>query len=104
MRLLILPALTLQLQKTAKIGEIFGKLPPPLPPPQSGRSFHDQYSLFRKKKKELGCPSFLWNFAYFSVQFPCFIIWMMSIRSMCLNNHPGFDNVCSRVVLCGFIT
>lgn len=29
-------------------------------------------------------------------QFPCFILWMMSIRRMCLNNHPGFDNVCSR--------
>ncbi|XP_062228201.1 ALBINO3-like protein 2, chloroplastic [Phragmites australis] len=92
MRLSILPALTLQLQKTAKIGELFRKLPPPLPPPLSGRSFRDQFSLFQKKRKELGCPSFLWNFAYFSVQFPCFILWMMSIRSMCLNNHPGFDN------------
>ncbi|KAL6898076.1 hypothetical protein ACP4OV_006672 [Aristida adscensionis] len=92
MRLLIFPVLTLQIQKTAKIGQLFPKLPPPFPPPLSGRSFRDQYSLFQKKRKELGCPSFLWNFAYFSVQFPCFILWMMSIRSMCLNNHPGFNN------------
>ncbi|KAL6606119.1 hypothetical protein ACP70R_041772 [Stipagrostis hirtigluma subsp. patula] len=92
MRLLILPTLILQIQKTAKIGELFQKLPPPIPPPLSGRSFRDQYSLFRKKRKELGCPSFLWNFAYLSVQFPCFFLWMMSIRTMCLNNHPGFDN------------
>ncbi|TVU12361.1 hypothetical protein EJB05_46002, partial [Eragrostis curvula] len=92
MRLLILPVLTLQLQKATKIGELSRKLPPPIPPPLSGVSFRDQFSLFRKKRKELGCPSFLWNFAYFLVQFPCFILWMMSIRSMCLTNHPGFDN------------
>ncbi|XP_066380089.1 ALBINO3-like protein 2, chloroplastic isoform X5 [Miscanthus floridulus] len=92
MRLLILPALIVQLQKTAKIGEVFRKLSTSLPTPQPGNNFREQYALFQKKKKELGCPSFLWNFAYFSVQFPCFILWMMSIRSMCLNNHPGFDN------------
>ncbi|CAD6340100.1 unnamed protein product [Miscanthus lutarioriparius] len=92
MRLLILPALIVQLQKTAKIGEIFRKLSTSLPTPQPGNNFPEQYALFQKKRKELGCPSFLWNFAYFSVQFPCFILWMMSIRNMCLNNHPGFDN------------
>ncbi|CAD6337527.1 unnamed protein product [Miscanthus lutarioriparius] len=92
MRLLILPALIVQLQKIAKIGEVFRKLSTSLPTPQPGNNFREQYALFQKKKKEFGCPSFLWNFAYFSVQFPCFILWMMSIRSMCLNNHPGFDN------------
>ncbi|XP_037466953.1 ALBINO3-like protein 2, chloroplastic [Triticum dicoccoides] len=92
MRLIILPALIVQFHKTAKIGQLFRKLPPPLPPPLSGRSYRDQYSLFQKKRRELGCPSFLWNFAYFSVQFPCFILWMASIRSMCLSNHPGLDN------------
>ncbi|KAF8733064.1 hypothetical protein HU200_015425 [Digitaria exilis] len=91
MRLLILPALIVQLHKTAKIGEILQKLATSLPPPQPGSNFRDQYSLFQRKK-ELGCPSFFWNFTYFSVQFPCFILWMMSIRTMCLNNHPGFDN------------
>jgi len=39
-----------------------------LPPPQPGSNFREQYLLFRRKKEELGCPSFLWNFAYFSVQ------------------------------------
>ncbi|WVZ82313.1 hypothetical protein U9M48_029588 [Paspalum notatum var. saurae] len=95
MRLLILPALMVQLQKTAKIDEILRKLSTSSHRPQPGSNFHEQFVLFQKKKKELGCPSFLWNFTYFSVQFPCFIIWMMSVRSMCLNNHPGFDNVCS---------
>uniref|UniRef100_A0ACD5XXH2 Uncharacterized protein n=1 Tax=Avena sativa TaxID=4498 RepID=A0ACD5XXH2_AVESA len=88
MRLVILPALILQLHKKAEIGEILRKLPPPPP----GMSVRDQYSLFQKKKRELGCPSFIWNFAYFAVQFPCFILWMGSIRSMCLTNHPGLDN------------
>ncbi|PUZ61999.1 hypothetical protein GQ55_4G323400 [Panicum hallii var. hallii] len=92
MRLFILPTLIVQLQKTAKIGQIMQKLSPSLPPPQPGSNFREQYALFQRKMKELGCPSFLWNFAYFSVQFPCFILWMMSIRSMCLNHHPGFDN------------
>ncbi|TKW19984.1 hypothetical protein SEVIR_4G055900v4 [Setaria viridis] len=92
MRLLILPALMVQLQKTAKIGQIIQKVSTSLPPPQPGSNLREQYTLFWRKRKELGCPSFLWNFAYFSVQFPCFILWMMSIRSMCLNNHPGFDN------------
>lgn len=92
MRLWILPVLIVQLQKTAEIGEVFRKVSTSLPPPQPGSNFREQYTLFQKKKKELGCPSFIWNFAYFLVQFPCFILWMTSIRSMCLNNHPGFDN------------
>uniref|UniRef100_A0A0D9WME3 ALBINO3-like protein 2, chloroplastic n=1 Tax=Leersia perrieri TaxID=77586 RepID=A0A0D9WME3_9ORYZ len=92
MRLLILPVLITQIKKAARIGELLPELPPPIPPPLSGRSFRDQFSLYRKKREELGCPSFLWNWAYFSVQFPCFILWMSTIRTMCLSNHPGLDN------------
>ncbi|KAF0901618.1 hypothetical protein E2562_003589 [Oryza meyeriana var. granulata] len=92
MRLLILPVLITQIKKAAKIGELLPELPPPLPPPLSGRSFRDQFSLYQTKRRELGCPSFLWNWAYFSVQFPCFILWMSTIRTMCLSNHPGLDN------------
>ncbi|URE39848.1 hypothetical protein MUK42_06135 [Musa troglodytarum] len=54
-------------------------------------SFREQYMLLQKKRRELGCPSFLWNFAFFTVQVPCFLLWMTSIRRMCLDNHPGFD-------------
>ncbi|RLM54664.1 ALBINO3-like protein 2, chloroplastic [Panicum miliaceum] len=68
MRLFILPTLIVQLQKTAKIGQIMQKLSPSLPPPQPGSNFREQYALFQRKMKELRCPSFLWNFAYFSVQ------------------------------------
>uniref|UniRef100_A0A0E0L8F3 Uncharacterized protein n=1 Tax=Oryza punctata TaxID=4537 RepID=A0A0E0L8F3_ORYPU len=92
MRLLILPVLITQIKKAARIGELLPELPPPFPPPLSGRSFRDQFSLYQKKRRELGCPSFLWNCAYFSVQFPCFILWMSTIRTMCLSNHPGLDN------------
>ncbi|KAG8093852.1 hypothetical protein GUJ93_ZPchr0012g21612 [Zizania palustris] len=92
MRLLILPVLIIQIKKAARIGELFPELPPPFPPPLSGRSFRDQFSLFRKRRRELGCPSFLWNWAYVLVQFPCFILWMSTIRMMCLSNHPGLDN------------
>lgn len=27
------------------------------------------------------------------VQFPCFLLWMASIRTMCLDHHPGFESV-----------
>ncbi|URE39849.1 hypothetical protein MUK42_06135 [Musa troglodytarum] len=91
LRLSLLPMLIVQLRKAQEIALFFPKLPPPFPPPLSGRSFREQYMLLQKKRRELGCPSFLWNFAFFTVQVPCFLLWMTSIRRMCLDNHPGFD-------------
>ncbi|PKA61310.1 ALBINO3-like protein 3, mitochondrial [Apostasia shenzhenica] len=87
----LLPVLILQLKKMAKFAAIITKVPPPMPRPLSWRSFRELYWDFNKKKKELGCPSYLWNFAFFSVQLPCFLLWMSSIRRMCLDHHPGFD-------------
>ncbi|RWV99633.1 hypothetical protein GW17_00037451, partial [Ensete ventricosum] len=91
LRLSLLPVLIVQLRKAQEIALFFPKLPPPFPPPLSGRSFREQYMLFQRKRRELGCPSYLWNFAFFTVQVPCFLLWMTSIRRMCLDNHPGFD-------------
>lgn len=92
LRVSLLPVLILQLKKAGEIAQLFPKLPPPFPPPLSGRSFREQFLLFQKKRRELGCPSFLWNFAFFSVQVPCFLLWMTTIRRMCLDNHPGLDS------------
>ncbi|KAJ6906215.1 ALBINO3-like protein 2 [Populus alba x Populus x berolinensis] len=62
------------------------------PPPLSGRrSYIEQISLFRNERRAIGCPSYLWFLAFLSVQIPCFLLWMTSIRRMCLDNHPGFD-------------
>ncbi|XXG68942.1 hypothetical protein AAC387_Pa06g1924 [Persea americana] len=91
LRLTILPVLILQLKKLQRMSELLPKLPPPLPPPLSGRSFREQYLLFRKERKAVGCPSQLWSFAPFFVQAPCFILWMMSVRRMSLDHHVGFD-------------
>ncbi|XP_043695285.1 ALBINO3-like protein 2, chloroplastic isoform X2 [Telopea speciosissima] len=91
LRLAILPVLIVQLRKMKKISELFPKMPPPLPPPFSGKSYIEQYLLFRKEKRAIGCPSFLWSFATFAVQVPCFLLGMASIRKMSLDHHPGFD-------------
>ncbi|KAG1331552.1 ALBINO3-like protein 2, chloroplastic [Cocos nucifera] len=92
LRVSLLPVLILQLKKAVEIAKLFPKLPPPLPPPLSGRSFRDQFLLFQKKRQELGCPSFLWNFAFLTVQVPSFLLWMTAIRRMCLDNHSGLDS------------
>ncbi|CBI17666.3 hypothetical protein AAG906_013567 [Vitis piasezkii] len=92
LRIALFPILVLQLKKMKRIAELLPKLPPPLPPPLSGRSYFDQISLFRKEKRAIGCPSFLWFLASLSTQVPCFILWMMSIRWMSLDHHPGFDS------------
>ncbi|KAL2243118.1 UNVERIFIED_CONTAM: ALBINO3-like protein 3, mitochondrial [Sesamum indicum] len=67
-------------------------VPPPFPPPLSGRSFRDQIALFWKEKKAAGCPSVFWFISSFTFQVPCFFLWIMSIRRMSLDHHPGFDS------------
>ncbi|GAV80014.1 60KD_IMP domain-containing protein/TPR_2 domain-containing protein/TPR_16 domain-containing protein, partial [Cephalotus follicularis] len=92
MRLTLLPVVILQLQKLQRIAELLPKLPPPLPPFLSGKSYKDQLSLFRRERRAIGCPSYLWFVASFSIQIPCFLLWVTSIRKMALNHHPGFDS------------
>lgn len=43
-------------------------MPPPFPLPSSGITFREQFTLHRRKRRELRCPSYLWSFAFFSVQ------------------------------------
>ncbi|KAL9257615.1 ALBINO3-like protein [Drosera capensis] len=92
LRVTMLPLIILQLHKLKVIGQLFPKLPPPFPPPFSGKSIRDQFSLFRREKKAMGCPSFLWLGASLMVQAPCFLLWLSTIRRMSLGHHPGFDN------------
>ncbi|XP_011072746.1 ALBINO3-like protein 3, mitochondrial isoform X2 [Sesamum indicum] len=92
MRLALFPLVVLQLKKLKRIGEVLPKLPPPFPPPLSGRSFRDQIALFWKEKKAAGCPSVFWFISSFTFQVPCFFLWIMSIRRMSLDHHPGFDS------------
>ncbi|KAF7817748.1 ALBINO3-like protein 2, chloroplastic [Senna tora] len=147
LRIVLLSLLILQLRQLKRIGEFLPTLPPPFPPPQSGRSLKDQFSLFQKERKAVGCPSLLWHLPYITVQstskvevnrcanfiwswlrvlmgwgfssqpahccmlglveekasaklnqpqpahmlVPCFFFWMVSIRMMSLNDHPGFN-------------
>ncbi|KAK1411357.1 hypothetical protein QVD17_37905 [Tagetes erecta] len=91
LRVAILPVLLIQLHKLKRNAELAPKLPPPLPPPFSGKSWIEHYKHFRDKRKEIGCPSFLWIFAYPSVQIPCFILGTASVRQMALDHHPGFE-------------
>ncbi|KAG5529132.1 hypothetical protein RHGRI_029715 [Rhododendron griersonianum] len=91
LRITLLPVLILQLKKSKKIAELLPKLPPPFPPPLSGGSYREQFSLFRKERRAVGCPSYLWLLAYVSVQVPCFFLWMTTVRKMSLDHHTGFD-------------
>ncbi|KAJ6884398.1 ALBINO3-like protein 2 [Populus alba x Populus x berolinensis] len=91
MRMTLFPLLVLQMYKIKQISLCFPKLPPLLPPPLSGRSYWEQITIFRKERRAICCPPFSWFLAYLSVQCPCFLLWMTSIRRMSLNNHPGFD-------------
>ncbi|XP_021282443.1 ALBINO3-like protein 2, chloroplastic isoform X2 [Herrania umbratica] len=92
MRFALLPAVVIHLQKLKRIGELGPKLPSPLPSTMSGRSYMDQILHFRKERKAIGCPSFLWFLAPFFTQVPCLLLWVTSIRRMSLDNHPGFDS------------
>ncbi|XP_042052304.1 ALBINO3-like protein 2, chloroplastic isoform X1 [Salvia splendens] len=91
MRLAIFPLIVLQIKKLRIIGELLPHLPPPIPPPLSGRSFRDQFALFWKEKEAADCPSVFWFFSSVAVQVPCFFLWLMSVRKMSLDHHPGFD-------------
>lgn len=91
LRMALFPLLILQLNKLNRIAELFPKLPPPLPPPLSERSFKDQFMLFWNERRAVGCPSFLWFMAYISIQFPCFLLWMTTVRKMSLDHHTGFE-------------
>ncbi|XP_015056821.1 ALBINO3-like protein 2, chloroplastic [Solanum pennellii] len=91
LRLTLFPFVLLQLHKLKRIGELFPKLPPPLPPPMSGRSLRDQLKIFFKEKRAAGCPSLFWYFASLTVQVPCFLLWITTIRRMSLRHHEGFD-------------
>ncbi|KAJ9552761.1 hypothetical protein OSB04_016806 [Centaurea solstitialis] len=92
LRVAILPVLLVQLRKLKINAELAPKLPPPLPPPFSGKSWIEQYKRFRDKRKEIGCPSFLWMLAYPSVQIPCLVLGTTSVRRMALDHHPGFES------------
>ncbi|KAF5197733.1 Albino3-like protein 3 protein, partial [Thalictrum thalictroides] len=91
LRMALLPLLVFQLQKMKKFAELMPKLPPPFPPPLSGKSYIKQYLFFRKEKQAIGCPSALWGLASISVQVPCFLLWMTSVRKMSMDHYPGFD-------------
>ncbi|KAJ4890560.1 ALBINO3-like protein 3 [Raphanus sativus] len=90
-RTALLPVLILQRKQTKTISQFLPKLPPFWPPKGSGRSVVEQLMLFRNERKALGCPSFFWIPAYFSIQISCFFMWITSIRRMSLDHHPGFD-------------
>ncbi|EPS69471.1 hypothetical protein M569_05294, partial [Genlisea aurea] len=92
MRLALFPLVIVQLKKLKRITELLPQLPRPFPPPLSGRSFKDQLLIFMKEKNAAGCPSFLWFFSSLAIQAPCFFWFLMSIRRMSLDEHPGFDS------------
>ncbi|XP_055833065.1 ALBINO3-like protein 3, mitochondrial isoform X2 [Solanum dulcamara] len=93
LRLTLFPFVILQRQKMKRMEELFPKLPPPLPPPMSGRSLRGQLKIFFKEKRAAGGPSLFWLFVPLTLQVPCFLLWVTTIRRMSLHHHEGFDCV-----------
>lgn len=52
----------------------FLTVPMPIPETPTLRSSIDQFSLFLKESRAIGCPSFLWFFPYLSVQVKTFSV------------------------------
>ncbi|KAH9805728.1 ALBINO3-like protein 2 [Citrus sinensis] len=77
LRIALLPLIVLQLKKIQRIAELLPRLPPPFPPPLSGKRFVDQISLFRREKRAAGCPSLLWFIASFAIQGG--ILWFQNL-------------------------
>ncbi|XP_057769843.1 ALBINO3-like protein 3, mitochondrial isoform X2 [Salvia miltiorrhiza] len=92
MRLALFPISVVQLKKMRRLGMLLPRLPRPFPPPQSRRSYRDQFALFLKEKKAARCPSLFWFISSFTFQLPCFFLWIATIRRMCSDHHPGFDS------------
>ncbi|XP_062005481.1 ALBINO3-like protein 2, chloroplastic isoform X2 [Rosa rugosa] len=91
MRIALLPILIVQLKRLKRIEPFLPRLPPPGSSCYSAKSYFRRISLFEKRRREIGCPSFLWLIAIPIVRALCFSLWFRSIREMSLSNHPGFD-------------
>ncbi|XP_040373141.1 ALBINO3-like protein 3, mitochondrial isoform X2 [Rosa chinensis] len=91
MRIALLPILIVQLKRLKRIEPFLPRLPPPGSSCYLAKSYFRRISLFEKRRREIGCPSFLWLIAIPIVRALCFSLWFRSIREMSLSNHPGFD-------------
>ncbi|XP_022635656.1 ALBINO3-like protein 2, chloroplastic isoform X2 [Vigna radiata var. radiata] len=87
LRIAILFPLVLTLHKLKRIGEFFPKLPPPFPPPFSGKSYIRQFLLFQKKRKASGCPSYVWPLVPFIVQGGA--LWFRNLTELS-HGYSGF--------------
>ncbi|MCI61177.1 ALBINO3-like protein 2, partial [Trifolium medium] len=66
-------------------------VPPPFPPPFSGKSYFRQISFFEEKRKAVGCPSYAWPLVPFMVQVIYLTSWetfLMNPRAMNLPFSP----------------
>ncbi|KAL2641916.1 hypothetical protein R1flu_009503 [Riccia fluitans] len=89
-RAAIFPFTITYIRKSALFASSISLLPPIRPPPESGKSFAEQYRIFTKRRLELGVPSPFWTVAGF-VQAPLFLYWIIALRGMATTGHPGFD-------------
>ncbi|KAG7029926.1 ALBINO3-like protein 3, mitochondrial [Cucurbita argyrosperma subsp. argyrosperma] len=105
LRFTLLPLLIVQLNKLKRIGELFPNATSTATT-SSGTKLHQPTFSFPKGKKGNWMPiisvvpcilfhsDFLMKvFVFFSffLNVPCFLLWMVTIRKMSLNHHPGFD-------------
>ncbi|BBN03391.1 hypothetical protein MPTK1_2g23140 [Marchantia polymorpha subsp. ruderalis] len=89
-RATIFPFTITYIKKSAQFASSISLLPPIRPPPESGKTFAEQYRVFTKRRLELGVPSPFWAIAGLA-QAPLFLYWIIALRGMAMASHPGFE-------------
>ncbi|KAJ7547976.1 hypothetical protein O6H91_08G112000 [Diphasiastrum complanatum] len=91
LRASLFPLTIIQLKKVSKFSNLWPKLPPPISKYGSGKTYLEQWNVFRQRCQEVEAPNPLWLIVVPLVHIPIFISWILAVRQMAIVHYPGFD-------------